>query len=90
MRLRRRALIRCVRCTRCACCVRAGKGPVVFSACSHAGIVNVARWAEAALGRPPYAIFGGAGCRAGPGPTPCCLPLRHAVGPPLCRVPRES
>ncbi|KIY96964.1 hypothetical protein MNEG_10995 [Monoraphidium neglectum] len=37
----------------------AGKGPVVFSACSHAGIVNVARWAEAALGRPPYASFGG-------------------------------
>eukprot|EP00887_Chlorella_sp_A99_P005534 scaffold1.g5534.t1 len=37
-----------------------GRGAVVFSACSHAGVVNVMRAAAAAAGgAPPYAVVGG-------------------------------
>ncbi len=37
----------------------AGLGPVVFSACSHAGIVNVQRDAADRFGQPIYALCGG-------------------------------
>ncbi|KAJ7703090.1 hypothetical protein B0H17DRAFT_1157200 [Mycena rosella] len=37
----------------------AGKGLVIFSACSHAGIVNVARDAVAKFSRPIHMIIGG-------------------------------
>ncbi len=37
----------------------AGQGPVVFSACSHAGIVNVQRDAAERFGRPVHALCGG-------------------------------
>jgi len=37
----------------------AGKGLVIFSACSHAGIVNVVRDALAKFSRPIYMIIGG-------------------------------
>eukprot|EP00775_Hariotina_reticulata_P009822 gene9822-9980_t len=36
-----------------------GKGIVVFSACSHAGIINVMTDVAAQSGQPPYAVFGG-------------------------------
>lgn len=36
-----------------------GKGLVVFSACSHAGIVNVMRDVQQQTGKGPYAVFGG-------------------------------
>ncbi|KAF4599774.1 hypothetical protein EYR40_006875 [Pleurotus pulmonarius] len=37
----------------------AGKGLVIFSACSHSGIVNVVKDAITTLGRPIYMIIGG-------------------------------
>jgi metal-dependent hydrolase (beta-lactamase superfamily II) len=37
----------------------AGKGMVVFSACSHAGIINVMTDVVAQSGQSPYAVFGG-------------------------------
>ncbi|KAJ3806478.1 beta-lactamase-like protein [Lentinula aff. lateritia] len=37
----------------------AGKGLIIFSACSHAGIVNVVKDAIAKLSRPVYMIVGG-------------------------------
>jgi len=37
----------------------AGKGLVIFSACSHAGIVNVLKDAVHKLARPVYAVIGG-------------------------------
>ncbi|KAJ6625530.1 beta-lactamase-like protein [Mycena sp. CBHHK59/15] len=37
----------------------AGKGLVIFSACSHAGIVNVIRDALATFSRPVYMVIGG-------------------------------
>ncbi len=37
----------------------AGKGVVVFSACSHAGIVNVLTHARESLGAPLHAVMGG-------------------------------
>ncbi len=37
----------------------AGQGPYVFSACSHAGIVNVARDAAVRFGQPAYGLCGG-------------------------------
>lgn len=37
----------------------AGKGMVVFSACSHAGIINVMTDVAAQSGQSPYAVFGG-------------------------------
>uniref|UniRef100_A0A383WLF3 Metallo-beta-lactamase domain-containing protein n=1 Tax=Tetradesmus obliquus TaxID=3088 RepID=A0A383WLF3_TETOB len=36
-----------------------GRGTVVLSACSHAGIVNVMRDVQAKTGQAPYAVFGG-------------------------------
>ncbi|KAJ4483300.1 beta-lactamase-like protein [Lentinula aciculospora] len=36
-----------------------GKGLIIFSACSHAGIVNVVKDATAKLSRPVYMIIGG-------------------------------
>lgn len=36
-----------------------GKGLVIFSACSHAGIVNVVRDAIAKFSRPVYMVRGG-------------------------------
>eukprot|EP00878_Enallax_costatus_P012154 GHUV01012691.1.p1 GENE.GHUV01012691.1~~GHUV01012691.1.p1 ORF type:complete len:375 (+),score=87.03 GHUV01012691.1:204-1328(+) len=36
-----------------------GKGVIVFSACSHAGIVNVMKDVQQKTGKPPYAVFGG-------------------------------
>lgn len=36
-----------------------GHGVVVFSACSHAGIVNVMKGVQQQTGKAPYAVFGG-------------------------------
>lgn len=44
---------------RYACIDVAGKGLVIFSACSHAGIVNVVKDAVTKFSRPVYMIIGG-------------------------------
>jgi len=56
----------CIMDERYACIDVAGKGLVIFSACSHAGIVNVVKDAIANFSRPIYMIVGGLHL-AGPG-----------------------
>ncbi|KAF8070550.1 beta-lactamase-like protein [Lyophyllum atratum] len=62
----------------------AGKGLVIFSACSHAGIVNVVKDAIAVFSRPIYMIIGGlhlAGPEFSPRVPPTVEFLSHQLRP---------
>ncbi|KAF5370822.1 hypothetical protein D9758_001983 [Tetrapyrgos nigripes] len=67
----------------------AGKGLVLFSACSHAGIVNVVKDAVSKFARPVYMVIGGlhlAGADFSPRIGPTVKFLSEELKPAVCYV----